>query len=160
MSITAASQPFGFAPEEITTSEPTRSARLKWVVIVNDELPPGRQVNAAVCVAASTAHSVVGVIGPEGADGDGVEHVGLPWAGCTILSATPEQLVTVREKVSTADGMLLIDMPEAAQTNRVYDEYLDELAQTPVAGLRALAISLVGPRKDVERITRKLSLLA
>ncbi|MGG7466200.1 DUF2000 domain-containing protein [Plantibacter sp. YIM 135347] len=160
MSTAATSQPFGFMTKEITTSEPTRSARLKWVVIVNGDLPPGRQVNAAVCVAASTAHSVVGLLGPEGVDGDGVEHAGLPWAGCTILSATPEQLVAVREKASATEGVLLIDMPEAAQSNRVYDEYLDELARTPGRGLEALAVSLVGLRKDIERITRKLSLLA
>lgn len=30
----------GFAPEEIATGEPTRSARLKWVVVVNDGSAP------------------------------------------------------------------------------------------------------------------------
>ena len=48
----------GYAPDEIRTDEPTRSARLKWVVIVDEALPAGRAVNSAVCVAAATSAAV------------------------------------------------------------------------------------------------------
>ena len=34
----------GFSAEEILTSEPTRSARLKWVVVVDETLSPGLMV--------------------------------------------------------------------------------------------------------------------
>ena len=43
----------GFRPEEVDTAAPTRSARLKWVIVVDSALPAGRAVNAAACVAAS-----------------------------------------------------------------------------------------------------------
>jgi hypothetical protein len=55
----------GFEPEEIRTAEPTRSARLKWVVVVDEALPAGRATNAAICVAAATTAEVGGLIGPD-----------------------------------------------------------------------------------------------
>ena len=147
----------GFEPHEIATGEPTRSARLKWVVIVDSSLAPGRQVNAAVCVAAATASSVSGLLGPDGDDASGVPHPGLPWAGCTVLGATPERLAAVR---AAASEVFVADMPAAAQETRVYDEYLEQLAATPTTELRPLAISMVGPRADIDRLVKRLSLLA
>ena len=156
---TISATPVGFAPDEITTSESTLFARLKWVVIVDNTLPAGRQVNAAVCVAAATSVLVSGLLGPDGQDADGVDHPGLPWAGCSILGASAEQMSTIREKATDAAGVHVTDMPAAAQETRVYDEYLEQLSQTPVGALRPFAISLVGPRKDVDKLVKKLSLL-
>ena len=55
----------GFHPEDILLDEPTRNAPLKWVVIVDQGLPPGRAMNAAVCVAAATSAAVTGLLGPD-----------------------------------------------------------------------------------------------
>ncbi len=41
-----AAESIGFHPDEIDTAGSTRSARLKWVVIVDEALPVGRMVNA------------------------------------------------------------------------------------------------------------------
>ena len=60
----------GFAPEEIDTAAPTRSARLKWVVVVQQDLPAGRAVNAAACVAAAIGARVQGLLGPDAVDAD------------------------------------------------------------------------------------------
>jgi len=149
----------GFAPEEITTAESTRSARLKWVVVVDAALPPGRQVNAAVCVSAATAVRVAGLLGPDGTDADGHSHPGLPWAGCTVLSATSAQLAELGARTVGDVDLLVVDMPESAQTNRVYDEYLGQLATTATDGIARLAISIVGPRNRVDRLVKRLSLL-
>ena len=146
----------GFEPHEINTAESTRSARLKWVVIVDSSLPAGRQVNAAVCVAAATTASVRGLLGPDALDADRVAHPGLPWAGCTVLGATPQRLASVR---AAASEVFVADMPALAQETRVYDEYLEQLAATPTAELRPLAISLIGPRAEIDRLVKRLSLL-
>ena len=147
----------GFEPHEIATSEPTRSARLKWVVVVDSTLPAGRQVNAAVCVAAATVGRVSGLLGPAGEDASGLDHPGLPWAGCTVLGASPERLASVR---AAAADVFVADMPAAAQETRVYDEYLEQLSATPSGDLRPLALSIVGPRAEVDRLVKRLSLLA
>ena len=149
-----------FAPEEVVTHEPTRSARLKWVVVVDDSLSPGLQVNAVACVSATTGSLVDGLIARGGPDASGQQHPGLPWAGCTVLAATGTQLEELRARAAGSDGVLVADMPTAAQTHRVYDDYLAELARTQPADLGPCAVSIVGPRNRVDKLTRKLQLLA
>lgn len=150
----------GFAPEEIDTAAPTRSARLKWVVVVQQDLPAGRAVNAAACVAAAIGASVQGLLGPDAVDAEGSAHPGLPWAGCSVLTAPAEQLTVIRAKAAGSDGVLVVDMPEAAQLTRVYDEYLEAVAATAPDALAPLAVALVGPRNRVDRIVGRLPLLA
>lgn len=153
-------QEVGFAPDEIDTGAPTRSARLKWVIVVQNGLPTGQLVNAAVCVAAATASSVAGLLGPGGLDAAGSAHAGLPWAGCTILGADAETLRRVRRKADAHAEVHLADMPLAAQQTRVYDEYLSQLAGSDPDQISYGAVSLVGPRKAVDRIVGGLKLLS
>src|SRR3712207_2552299 len=117
----------GFSAEEINTADPTRSARLKWVVVVNDSVPAGRAVNAAVCVAGATVQEVSGLLGPTAVDGAGSTHPGLPWAGCSVLVADAETLRSIRAKGEAHEGTFVADMPLAAQQTRVYDDYLAAL---------------------------------
>jgi hypothetical protein len=148
----------GYTPEEMTTGERTGAAKLKWVVAVDRVLSPGQATNAAVCVSAATAPVVAGLLGPGGSDASGGWHPGLPWAGCTILAATSDELAELREKASTG-GLLVVDMPAAAQATRVYDEYLDAVAKTSVEDLALFAVSVVGPRNRVAKLVRQLDLL-
>ncbi|GAA1436651.1 hypothetical protein GCM10009616_37030 [Microlunatus lacustris] len=150
----------GFAPDEVDTASPTRSARLKWVVVVDDSLPPGRAVNAAVCAAAATGVGVEGLLGPDAVDADGSRHRGLPWAGCTVLAASAERLSVLRERADAAAGLFVADMPHAAQSTRVYDEYREAVAAVPGSELGLAAVSLVGPRNRVDRLVKGLVLLA
>jgi len=149
----------GFRPDEIITSESTRSARLKWVIVVDRTLPPGRAVNAAACVASVVGAQVPGIHGPDVKDGDGEPHLGLPWIGCSVLGALPAQLATVRERAAAADGVLIADMPMLAQHTRVYDEYADQVSATDAEHMAYYAVSIVGPRKTVDKIVGKLGLL-
>lgn len=151
---------FGFAPDEVDTSASTRTARLKWVIVVQDELPAGRAVNAAACVSAAVGAGVRGLLGPDARDADGSLHPGLPWAGCSVLTASAEQLVAIRAKATGSAGVLVVDMPEAAQVTRVYDEYLAAVADRASDALAPLAVALVGPRNRVDRIVGRLPLLA
>ncbi len=150
----------GFDPGEVRLDEPTRSARLKWVIVVDEALPAGRAVNAAVCVAAATASGVSGLLGPDAKDGGGVVHPGLPWAGCTVLAAPTERLAAIRVKAGASPEVYVSAMPLAAQTNRVYSAYLDEVAHGEEETLSYLAVSLVGPRNRVDKLVNKLGLLA
>ena len=151
--------PIGYQPEEIVTSEPTRSARFKWAIVADTTISAGLMANAVACVAASTAAAVQGLIGPGGPDASGYAHPGLPWAGCTLLGGTPEEIGAVRAKASTAAGVLVADMPASAQTNRVYDDYLTELAGTKPEDLGVSAFSVFGPRNRVDKLIKRLALL-
>jgi hypothetical protein len=149
----------GFEPDEIRTGEPTRSARLKWVIVVDETMPAGRAVNAAVCVAAATASAVTGLIGPDAKDSAGGVHPGLPWAGCSILGAPAAQLSAIRAKAAESPGVFIADMPASAQSTRVYDEYLRLVGEVDPAGLGYHAVSLVGPRTRIDKIVHRLRLL-
>lgn len=149
----------GFAADEVRTSESTRSARLKWVIVVDSTLPPGQIVNAAACVAAATAAAVPGLLADGGADAGGTVHAGLPWSGCTILAAGTDKLRQVRDQAGGRDDLLVVDMPRAAQETRVYDDYLNRLATLAGSEIDYAAVSLVGPRKRVDRIVGGMGLL-
>ncbi|MEV6560319.1 DUF2000 domain-containing protein [Nocardia sp. NPDC051756] len=150
----------GFAPEEVRIDEPTRAARLKWVVIVDADLPPGRAINAAVCVAAATGAAVAGLLGPDGKDGAGEVHPGLPWAGCAILAAGSAELRALRDRAAAGDGTFVVDMPSQAQHTRVYGEYLDALADTEHDDMAYYAVGIIGPRNRIDKLVKKLPLAA
>jgi hypothetical protein len=146
--------------EDIRTDLSTRKAKLKWVIVVDETLAAGRLVNAAACMAAAVGKALPDLVGRDGEDASGVPHPGLPWAGCSILATDAGTLHTLRaETVAKGDELLIVDMPELAQTSRVYDEYLDQLASTKNEDLTYCAISLIGPRNKIDRLVRKLSLL-
>lgn len=149
----------GFSPDEILIDEPTRNARLKWVIVVDSALPPGRIVNAAVCVASATAAAVPGLLGPSGPDGDGSIHPGLPWSGCSVLAATAPQLRDVRRRAHGSEEVFVADMPALAQHTRVYRDYLAALSASPSEELDLLAVSLIGPRRRIDKLVGKLRLL-
>lgn len=149
----------GYAEDEIDTAAATRSARLKWVVVVDEALPIGRAVNAAVCVAAATGAQVPGLLGPAAQDASGSEHPGLPWAGCTVLAADAATLRIVRAKADAHEGTFVADMPAAAQETRVYDEYREVLGSTEPELVEYLAVGLIGPRNRVDKIVGRLRLL-
>jgi hypothetical protein len=148
----------GYAPDEMSTGERTGAAKLKWVVIVDQSLSPGQAANAAVCVSAATAPAVPGLLGRGGPDASEQWHPGLPWAGCSILSASSAQLAAIRQQALERQW-LAADMPAAAQATRVYDDYLRELAKTHPDDLAVLAVSLIGPRNQVAKLVRRLELL-
>jgi hypothetical protein len=152
-------EPVGFRPEEIRLDEPTRSARLKWVIVVDSGLPAGRAVNAAVCAASATGRAITGLLGPDVEDGDGFAHAGLPWAGCTILGATTEQLTDLRRRAAGTLGVHVADMPAEAQSTRIYTDYRDRLAGRGAAEIEYYAVSLVGPRNRIDKLVKKLALL-
>ncbi|GAB2609773.1 hypothetical protein Aab01nite_23810 [Paractinoplanes abujensis] len=149
----------GFTADEIDQSAPTRVARLKWVVVVDADLPPGRAANAAICTAAATSRAVDGLLGDDAVDADGHTHPGLPWAGCTVLAADAETLRTIRAKAAARADFFVADMPAAAQHTRVYREYLDTVGGTEAGKLDYYAVSVVGPRNPVDKLVGKLPLL-
>ena len=146
-----------FAPDEIRLDRPTREARLKWVVVVDRDLNPGLVANAVGCLAAAVGHAVPTLLGPGGADALGEFHPGLPWTGCSVLAADRAKVAAVRAKAIGKVGVHVVDMPEPAQTSRVYQDYLDTLAKSEEVGYHA--ISLVGPRKLIDKLVGGLRLL-
>ncbi|MFL6145391.1 MAG: DUF2000 domain-containing protein [Labedaea sp.] len=151
--------PVGWAPDQVKIDQPTRESHLKWIIAVNRELPPGVAANAVACLAAAVGNAVPGVIGPAGKDAAGRIHPGLPWAGCSILAGSAEQLADLRHRSADVIGVFVCDMPSIAHTTRIYADFLDRLAAADPETLVVHAISVIGPRSRVDRLARRLSLL-
>lgn len=145
---------------DITLDESTRKARVKWVIVVDETLPPGRAANAAACMAAAVGRALPRLLGPDTADASGVAHTGLPWAGCSVLATGSERLRTIRDKAAGKDRMLVVDMPAHAQTSRVYTEFTELMGGTKNDEMVYLGLALVGPRNAVDRLVGGLGLLA
>jgi hypothetical protein len=71
----------------------------------------------------------------------------------------PQELAEIREKAVASEGVLVVDMPNIAQTNRVYDEYLAEPAETKPEDLATCAISVIGPRNKISKLVKRLNLM-
>ncbi|MFJ9080163.1 DUF2000 domain-containing protein [Streptomyces sp. NPDC102278] len=149
----------GFTPEETDYSLSTRQARLKWVVVVDSDLPPGRAANAAVCAAAPTVASVPGLLGANADDAEGVVHQGLPWTGCSVLVADSATLRAIRAKAASRTDTFVADVPAAAQSTRVYSEFITAVGKTRTEDIEYCAVSIVGPRNWVDKTVGRLSLM-
>ncbi|MFE7427546.1 DUF2000 domain-containing protein [Streptomyces sp. NPDC057545] len=149
----------GFAPEEVDFSLSTRRARLKWVVVVDADLPPGQAANAAICAAAPTVTSVPGLLGTDTTDAEGTTHPGLPWTGCSVLVADPATLRAIRAKAASRTDVFVADVPAAAQSTRVYSDFIAAVGKTQTEDIDYCAISIVGPRNPVDKIVGKLPLM-
>ena len=149
----------GFAPHEIDQSASTRELPSKWVVVVDQALPAGRAVNAAVCVAGATTQRTTGLLGEAAVDADESTHPGLPWVGCTVLGAPAQRLTDIRRQAVAQPGVAVVDMPTQAQHTRVYDDYIFAVANSRGVDLSYCAISLIGPRRIVDKLVKGLTLL-
>ncbi|MGP3976490.1 DUF2000 domain-containing protein [Streptomyces sp. 8N114] len=149
----------GFQPDEVNLSLSAREAGLKWVVVVDEALPPGRATNAAICAAAPTAVQVPGLLGVDVTDAEGNIHPALPWVGCTVLAADAATLRTIRAKAAAAPDTYIADMPTIAQRTLVFTDYQTAMGKTPAEDMDYCAVSIVGPRNRVSRLVGKLPLM-
>jgi len=149
----------GFAPEEVDFDLSTRQARLKWVVVVSADLPPGQAANAAVCAAAPTVAAVPGLLGSAATDAEGSIHAGLPWLGCSILVADQAALRAVRAKAASRTDTFVADVPAAAQSTRVYSDFVAAVGKAQTDDMDYCAVSIVGPRNRIDKIVGRLPLM-
>lgn len=157
MSTTASTT--ALAIDDIRTDLPTRGIRIKWVMVVDQALPSGLIANATACMAAAVGKAMPDLLGPGGQDAAGEHHPGLPWTGCSILGGDRAAIRDIRAKALAQPNLLIVDMPEHAQTARVYDEYLASLAGLAGDDLGYYGVSLLGPRNPIDKLVGRLRLL-
>ena len=114
------------------------------------------KVNLVVSLLAKTEYGVPRVVARVNTPGN--EWLYNESWGVDVAVSTPRLLsALVEEGVSV--GVLVADMPASAQANRVYDDYLAELAQTKPEDLAVSAVSIIGPRNKVAKLVKNLGLL-
>lgn len=137
-------------------TEPTRPDR--YVLVVDESLPPGLAANAAAVLALSLGAGAPHLPGRDVVDADGGVHPGLIPVGLPVLSAPRDRLGALRTAALDV-GLHVIDFPVAGQQTTDYDAFAASVAGTPAADLTYLGLALCGPAKPVRRLTGGLSLL-
>jgi hypothetical protein len=137
----------------------TRALPVRWAVVVDGELSAGLVTNAAACLGAAVAALVPAVVGEGATDASGTAHPGLPWLGCTILQGDGAAVRSVRAKALGDPAVLVADMPAVAQQVRVYADYLAQVRDATDERLDYYAVSVLGPRKAIDRLVGSLPLL-
>src|SRR5215471_3491427 len=133
--------------------------RLRTVIVVDRDLPPGRAANAAAVLALSLGANHPDMPGPDLVDADGGRHPGLFPDGLPILAARTLEVARLRDAAAADPEGLLVDFPAAGQTTNDYEKFRAMVATTKPDELRYVGVALRGPADTVRTLTRRLSLL-
>jgi hypothetical protein len=132
---------------------------LRFVVVVDESLPPGRAANATGMLALTLGATVAGLPGAALVDADGDAHPGLIPEGLLVLRAPANRLSELRAQAAASGEIGVIDFPTDCQQTTDYGEVRRRVAGIHTADLRYLAILLYGARRAVSRLTGNLALL-
>jgi hypothetical protein len=132
---------------------------LKCVMVIAEELPTGLAVNAAAVLAVTLGHSIPSVVGPGAVDASGQTPASLISITLPILKAQAAAIRQIKTRAEQMGGLLVVDLPEPAQTARTYDDYLTQIAATPAEELEYRGIALYGAKGLVNKLTGNLPLL-
>lgn len=143
-------------------AQPELAARVlpvRWALVVDGGLPAGLVTNAVACLGAAVAAQVPAVVGEGARDASGTSHPGLPWLGCTIPRGDGATVPAVRSRALGDPAVLVADMPAVAQQVQVYAGYLAQVGDAAEERLANYAVSVLGPRKAIDRLVGSLPLL-
>lgn len=135
------------------------NGQVKCVMVLDEELPAGLLANTASILALTLGRRLDSIIGPDVKDGSGSVHVGITTIPIPILKANDEVLRDIRMKAEEAEDLLVVDVTDAAQMAKTYEDYTRKIAAIPSEGLKYLGVALYGSKKPVNKLTGSLPLL-
>lgn len=134
---------------------------MKYVLLINRDLPLGLIANTAAVLAASLGQKFPELVGEDLNGPDGSLHPGITRHPLLILNGDDNSIREIRQKLidDPQPGLYYVDFCDVAQESKVYDEYKQRLASTPPEQLHYLGLALCGSNKQVERLTGNIALL-
>jgi hypothetical protein len=137
----------------------SENAGNKCVFILDELLPAGLAANTAAVLALTLGRQVEALIGPDVFDGSGQRHVGITTITLPILRTTAEHLSQIRARAAASAEVLIVDFCDVAQRNKTYQDYIEQLAETPSNQITYLGLALYGGRASIAKLTGSLPLL-
>jgi hypothetical protein len=98
------------------------------------------------------------IIGPDIQDASGVCHKGVTSESIPVLSANGATLKEIYRKSLKNQNLDVVDFNRVAQGCRHYKEYTDKLAALANDDIEFSGLCLLGPNKQVEKMTGSLGL--
>ena len=130
----------------------------RTVIVIDRDLPKGLAANAAAVLAHGFGARLPALVGPDFEDAAGASHPGLIPTGVPVLGAAAADLTTLRD-AAAEQGLLVVDLPAAAQQTTDYETFRAAVASTEPGALTYLAVLVSGPPRTVRRLTGSLELL-
>jgi hypothetical protein len=131
---------------------------VRTVIVVDRDLPKGLAANAAAVLAHGFGARLPDLVGPDFEDARGASHTGLIPTGLPILGADAAGLTALRD-AAAEQGLVVVDLPTAAQQTNDYDVFRAAVASPGPGALGYLGVLVSGPPKTVRRLTGSLGLL-
>jgi len=140
-------------------SEVKKNPPERCVIILDEQLSPGRAANAAAVIALTIGQRHPELVGEVLIDASGEQHPGLIPIGISVLSASTDELTALRQRaVQTQEIEDIVDFPVQGQQTKNYAEFINAVAQTPLDALSYVGIALIGKKKTISKLVAKKNL--
>lgn len=132
----------------------------KMVIVLDTALSLGLKTNTAAVLSLTLGNKIQGLIGEDLKDGGGDIHTGLTKIPLPILQCTNDVLVEIyNQAYNLKEQIFLVDITNAAQTTKNYDDYSQKLNQSSSQTLKLLGIGLAGNINLIKKLTGNLGLV-
>jgi len=134
---------------------------LKCVMVIDGELPMGVIANTAAILGVTMGKQMPETVGSDVIDKTGNVHLGIVNLPIPILKGQAVLLKELREKLYQGEfaGMTIVDFSDVAQGCKIYDEFIDKIAQVQGKEIQYFGIAICGPKKKVNKLTGNMPLL-
>ena len=133
----------------------------KCVMIIDENLPLGIIANTAAIMGITLGREMPEVVGQNGTDQSGNEHLGIITFPVPVLKGSPETIKTIREKLHQPgfQDLTVVDFSDLAQGCKTYDEFISKMGNVPESTLQYSGLDICGPKKKVNELTGSIPLL-
>jgi hypothetical protein len=136
------------------------SEDFKMVIVLDEDLEVGLKANTAAVLSLTIGNEVEGLIGKDLEDNSGNIHKGLTQIPLPILKCSSEKLIDLYQKgYKLKEEILIIDVTDAAQTTKNYDDYSEKLKNMLNQDLKILGVAIAGSKKLINGLTGSFGLL-
>jgi len=133
----------------------------KCVFVIDHSLPLGLIANTAAVLSLSLGQRNPELVGPDLQNKDGETHAGITTIVMPVLKGDQDVIQSICKKAKSLGhpSLQVIDVTDAAQSTKNYNDYAHKLAERSSDELRFLGICLYGPNDIVKSLTGSLPLL-
>jgi hypothetical protein len=130
----------------------------KLIVLIADDLPLGLAMNALSVIGVSMGHRLRGIVGRDVFSQDEVCYPGVINTPLPILKASHAILDSLLLTFRLDPRFAVSPFSCLAQTCRTYDEYESKLSIQRSPELKLSGLGVMGPKKDINKLTGSLPL--
>ncbi|WP_251213197.1 DUF2000 domain-containing protein [Adlercreutzia murintestinalis] len=133
---------------------------LKCAIVLDESLPIGVAANVSAIMGVSLGKILPDIVGADAEDADGVMHSGIVEIPIPVLQTSSSNIGEIRHAAhDSADGILVVDFSEVAQSCKAYEEYIKKMAKATSRGIAYLGLLLIGQKKFVNKLIGSLPLM-